>query len=51
MRELRKNKVEENAARLQADIDCVVEWCDRWLMKLNVEKLGNQHVSVTRVRV
>jgi hypothetical protein len=50
MCELRKNKVVEDAARLQADIDRIVEWCDRWLMKLNVGKCKVMHIGFKNPR-
>ncbi len=45
MCELRKSKFLDDAARLQADIDRIVGWCDQWLMKLNVGKCKVMHIG------
>jgi hypothetical protein len=51
MCEIRKDKVEEDTSRLQADIERIVEWCDRWLMKLNVGKCKVMHIGFKNPRV
>jgi len=47
MCELRKNRAAEDA---QADIDRVVEWCDRWMMKLNIDKCKVMHIGFRNPR-
>ena len=45
MCELRRNRAADYAIRLQYDIDRIVEWCDRWLMKLNIDKCKVMHIG------
>ena len=45
MCELRRNRAADDARRLQSDIDRIVEWCDRWLMKFNIDKCKVMHIG------
>jgi hypothetical protein len=49
--ELSKNRYVEDAAKLQADIDRIVDWCDLWMMKLNIKKCKVMHVGFNNPRV
>jgi hypothetical protein len=45
MCEFGEEEAVEGAAKLQDDINRIVEWCDIWLMKLNVAKCKVMHVG------
>ena len=45
MCELRRNRAADDARRLQSDIDRIVEWCDRWLMRLDIDKCKLMHIG------
>ncbi len=50
MCEIRKNKVAEDASRLQKDIDSIVDWCGRWKMVLNISKCKVMHIGFKNPR-
>jgi Reverse transcriptase (RNA-dependent DNA polymerase) len=45
MCDLRKDNARDDAERLQADINRIVEWCDTWLMRLNFDKCKVMHIG------
>jgi hypothetical protein len=40
----------EGRLRLQADLELVVEWCERWGMRLNAEKCKVMHLGTVEIR-
>ena len=51
MCELRRNRAADDARRLQSDIDRIVEWCDQWLMKLNIDKCKVMHIGYKNPKI
>jgi Reverse transcriptase (RNA-dependent DNA polymerase) len=45
----RKISTESDRIALQKDLDEVVDWCNKWQMKLNLDKCEHMHVSSKRV--